>query len=363
MLQDEHRLSIFPAFFKVKDRHILVVGSGAEALAKIRLIAETSALIVAVAPDPEPLLYAYLKKITQSGGFVKWLDVPFDRAMLDGAVLVFAATGDFAQDCAVAAAADQVHIPVNVVDRPELCDFFTPALVNRVPIVVAIGSEGTGPVLVQLIRSRIEALLCPGIGRLARFAGHFRKLVGTYIAEGSARRKFWREFFSGTVAGAIFRGDETAARKNALELLAANQSISHRIHFLYVGHGVVDWLTLGGQRALMEADAIIHDGDVVGDILGLARRDTDFLPVSSSPSAAVQLAERLCRKGGQVLRLVTDEARLAEETRLLGIHGVDFEIIPFLSIGEVALRDSAHLPSCAAIICDSVAQGQDKLPG
>lgn len=340
MLQDERKLSVFPAFFKVKDRHVLVVGSGAEALAKIRLIAETLAQVVAVAPDPEPQLYAYLKEMTGSGSLVRWLDAPFDKAMLEDAVLVFAATGDFGQDQAVAAAARQARIPVNVVDRPELCDFFTPALVNRAPVAVAIGTEGSGPVLAQLIRARIETLLSPGLGRLARFANRFREKAETHIARGQSRRKFWHAFFSGAVAGAILRGDETAAKMHAEALLAGNQKKNNLIRFLWSGHGMADWLTLGGQRALMEADVIIHDRDVARDILAMARRDADLFSVASLSCASTQFAEKLYRKGRQVLRLVTDEARIAEEVRILGTHDVRFEII--LSLSAAVLNEATH---------------------
>jgi len=347
MSQDGHKLSVFPAFFRVKDRYVLVVGSGAAALAKIRLVAETSALIVVVAQNPEPQLCACLQKMTRAGGSVRWIDAPFNRTMLDGAVLVFAATGDMAQDCAVAEMAGRVHIPVNVVDCPDLCDFFTPALVNRAPVAVAIGSEGTGPVLTQLIRARIEALLCPELGRLARFAGRFREKADVHIAKGSLRRRFWREFFSGAVARAVLRGDESAADEHALKLLGSGQDSGYQLCLLYVGHGMADWLTLGGQRALMAADTIVHDGDVADDILGMVRRETCLLPVTSSPLFSARLVKKLCGGDRQVLRLVTDEARLDSEAALLGAYGVDFEIIPSLPVGAVVLRGTAHPLPCA----------------
>ncbi|RCL02002.1 MAG: uroporphyrin-III C-methyltransferase / precorrin-2 dehydrogenase [Candidatus Tokpelaia sp. JSC189] len=330
MLHNEQRLSVFPAFFRVKGRHALVVGSGTEALAKIRLLTQTLAETVAVAPDPEPQLYAYLKEIVGMGGPIRWLDAPFDIAMLENAVLAFAATGDLKQDHAVATAARQMRVPINVVDRPELCDFFTPALVNRAPVAVAIGTEGSGPVLAQFLRLRIETLLYPSIGRLARFAARFRDKVETHIVKGKNQREFWRAFFSGPVAGAIFRGDEAAAKIHVEKLLTGHQEENNTIRFLWCGHGVVDWLTLGGQRALMEADIIIYDTDVGSDILGMARRDACLFSVPSLFCTASELAEKFCRKGKQVLRLVTNEEQLATEVKILGIHDIEVEIIPYL---------------------------------
>lgn len=340
MPQDKKKLSVFPAFVRVKNRHVLVAGSGAEALAKIRLVAETSARIIAVAPDPEPQLYTHLKDMMQQGHALTWIDAPFDNAMLENAALVFAATGSLAQDGAVADAARQAHIPVNVVDHPDLCDFFTPALVNRAPVAVAIGTEGTGPVLAQLLRARIDALLAPRLGELARFAGRFREKVERYVAKGKMRRRFWHLFFSGAVTGAVF-DNEKSAEKHLLKLLDAVREKAYPIRFLYVGNGETDWLTLAGQRALMEADTIVHDQDTAGGILDMARRDAVMLPVSAPPFFAMQLVKKLDGAGAQILRLVTDETRLAEELRLLGVYGARVDLVPSPAGGTQKLRNAA----------------------
>lgn len=329
MSQNENKLSAFPAFFKVKDRYILIIGSGSAALSRIRLIAETSAFIISVAPNPEAQLYAYLKGMELSCTAIKWLDTQFDSTMLNGAVLVFAATGDIAQDRVIVNAANQAHIPVNVIDRPELCDFFTPAIVNRAPVVVAVGSEGTGPVLTQLIRSRIDALLCPAVGRLARFAASLRGRVDASLTKGTARRRFWHSVFTGSVARAIINNDDAVAEKCVLELLDSISDVNCRVRFLDVGHGVIDWLTLGGQRALMESDVIIYDVDVINSILAMVRRDADLLSVPKKSPFSIQLIKRFYEKNRQVLRLVTDQTRLIEETTSLGTCGIEFEIIPF----------------------------------
>ncbi len=88
-------------------------------------------------------------------------------------------------------------IPVNAVDRPELCDFFTPAIVNRAPLAVAIGTEGAGPVLAQMVRARIDRLLSPSLGPLAVLANSFRGAAERLLPKGTARRRFWNEFFTG----------------------------------------------------------------------------------------------------------------------------------------------------------------------
>ena len=132
------RLSVFPAFHKVAGRPVLVVGDGPEAAAKVRLLGETEAVIRLVAPAPTPELSALLM---QAG--VHHVARPFRPEDLDGAVLVFAASGVRDSDAEVVAAARARSIPANAVDIPELCDFYTPAIVNRAPVAVAISIELT----------------------------------------------------------------------------------------------------------------------------------------------------------------------------------------------------------------------------
>src|SRR4051812_24478343 len=155
------RLSVFPAFHKVSDQTIVVVGGGVEAAAKVRLLLETEAHIRLVA---EALTGELLDLV--SAPQVEHWPRPFRCEDLDGAVLVFAASGDHEADALVVVAARERNIPVNAVDSPELCDFYTPAIVNRAPVAVAITSTGAGPVLTQKLRARIETMLPPRLGAL-----------------------------------------------------------------------------------------------------------------------------------------------------------------------------------------------------
>ncbi len=121
----------------------------------------------------------------------------FSPDQVEGATLVFAATGDADADRAIVDAARAERIPANAVDQPDYCDFFTPALVNRAPVAVAIGTEGAGPVLAQMIRAQIDQMLSPSLGTLAELATSYRKTVERLVPRGVSRRVFWRRFFSG----------------------------------------------------------------------------------------------------------------------------------------------------------------------
>jgi uroporphyrin-III C-methyltransferase/precorrin-2 dehydrogenase/sirohydrochlorin ferrochelatase len=148
------QLSTFPAFFRVEGKDVVVVGNGDEALAKVRLLLNTRARITLIADMPEAALVALA-----IGNDVRHLPLAFDASLLGDATLVFAATGDNAADRAIVDAARARKIPANAVDQPDYCDFFTPAIVNRAPVAVAIGTEGAGPVLSQMIRAQIDQIL------------------------------------------------------------------------------------------------------------------------------------------------------------------------------------------------------------
>ena len=247
-------LNAFPIFVRVEGKTVVIVGGGEEALAKARLIGQSSARIsiIATAPEPELLQWAVVNS-------AEIVNERYEVRHLDGAVLVFAATGDEALDRFISEDASRLGIPVNAVDRPELCDFFTPAIVNRAPLAIAIGTEGAGPVLAQLVRARIDQMLSPSLGALAALAETFRDRAERLLPRGNARRSFWRDFFAGAPARAVDAGREDEARISAENLLHAGATASGHVALVGAGPGAEDLLTLRAQRLLMEADTIVYD--------------------------------------------------------------------------------------------------------
>jgi uroporphyrin-III C-methyltransferase/precorrin-2 dehydrogenase/sirohydrochlorin ferrochelatase len=201
MTVTSRKLAVFPAFHKVAGRRVVVVGGGPEAAAKVRLLSETKAEIVLYAPALDKGTGVDL--IAAHGD---WRGKAPAAADLVGAALVFAATGSEEGDRAIHALAKEAGVPINVVDRPELCDFFTPAIVNRAPLAVAVASEGVAPVLSRHVRARIEAMLAPAFGDLSGLAERLRDRVARRLASATDRRRFWARFFSGVVAERVFAG-------------------------------------------------------------------------------------------------------------------------------------------------------------
>jgi uroporphyrin-III C-methyltransferase/precorrin-2 dehydrogenase/sirohydrochlorin ferrochelatase len=339
------RLSVFPAFFRVRERQVIVFGNGDEAYAKVRLLNNTDAVIVAYADDPEKDYAAYL-----AAQGIERRAARFCPEQVKGAALVFAATGDALLDQAIVAAARAERIPANAVDQPDYCDFFTPALVNRAPVAIAIGTEGAGPVLAQMIRARIDQMLSPTLGTLARLAADYRHAAEHLVARGVSRRIFWRRFFSGDVAAAVDGHDMNAARRSADILLAASGRAEGKVWLVGAGPGAEDLLTLRAQRVLMEADVIVYDALVPQAIVDMGRRDAERLSVgkrknchSKSQDEINRLLVDLGRQGKRVVRLKSGDplvyGRAGEEMAALREAGVSYEIVPGITSAFAAAAD------------------------
>jgi uroporphyrin-III C-methyltransferase/precorrin-2 dehydrogenase/sirohydrochlorin ferrochelatase len=339
------QLSVFPAFFRVEGKVAAVFGNGDEAFAKVRLLLNTQARVVVYCDRPEADFYAYL-----IANRIESVRASFAPDQVRGAVLVFAATGDAAQDRAIVGAARAERVPANAVDQPDYCDFFTPALVNRAPVAVAIGTEGAGPVLAQMIRAQVDQLLAPSLGRLAQLAVGYRKSVEHLVPKGAARRLFWRRFFSGAVADAVANENLPQARRAANDLLRSSDQVRGHVWLVGAGPGAVDLLTLRAQRVMMDADVIVFDALVPQEIVDMGRRDAERLCVgkrkgchSKSQEEINDLLVDLGRQGKRVVRLKSGDplvyGRAGEEMAALRVAGISYEVVPGITSAFAAAAD------------------------
>ncbi|MDE1994731.1 MAG: uroporphyrinogen-III C-methyltransferase [Rhizobiaceae bacterium] len=339
------QLSVFPAFFRVEGRIATVFGNGDEAFAKARLLMNTQARIVAYAQSPEADYHSFL-----IANRIETVRDAFAPAQVKGAALVFAATGDAAADRAIVEAARAERIPANAVDQPDYCDFYTPALVNRAPVAVAIGTEGAGPVLAQMIRAQIDQILSPSLGKLAELATSYRKAVDRVVPKGVARRVFWRRFFSGPVADAVGAGHWPQAQRAADHLLHAMDKVEGHVWLVGAGPGAEDLLTLRAQRVMMEADVIVYDALVPRAIVDMGRRDAERLSVgkrkgchTKSQEEINELLVMLGREGKRVVRLKSGDplvyGRAGEEMAALRAAGITYEIVPGITSAFAAAAD------------------------
>ena len=342
---ETQRLNAFPVFMRVEGEAVVIVGGGEEALAKARLIAQSSARLRVIADHASPELSDWI-----AAHGVEHVARAYEPAHLDGAILVFAASGDEALDSRVSDDARALGIPVNAVDRPELCDFFTPALVNRAPLAIAIGTEGAGPVLAQLVRAKIERLLSPSLGSLAALAASLRGSVERLLPRGTERRRFWAEFFTGAPARALEIGHASEARRAAADLLQRKAVRQGHIALVGAGPGAEDLLTLRAHRLLMEADVIVHDALVPEAVIAMGRRDAERIGVgkrkgchSKSQAEINTLLVALGRDGKRVVRLKSGDplvfGRAGEEMAALRDADVSYEVVPGVTAAFAAAAD------------------------
>jgi len=339
------KLDAFPVFLKVAGRMVAIVGNGEEALAKARLLGQSSAKLRLIAEVPEPALRAWAD---ENGA--ELLEAPYAAHLIEGAAMVFAATDDETTDCRIIADSRTLKIPSNAVDRPEICDFYTPALVNRAPVAIAIGTEGAGPVLAQMIRARIDRMLSPSLGALASLAASYRIAAEKLLPRGSARRRFWREFFAGSPARAMEVGHISEARRAATRLLRNQGRGEGHVALVGAGPGAEDLLTLRAHRLLMQADVIVHDALVPEAVVSMGRRDAERILAGKRKGAHSMTQDEISRllvelghEGKRVVRLKSGDplifGRAAEEMAALREAGISYEIVPGVTAAFAAAAD------------------------
>lgn len=327
----------FPMFIRTSGRRVVICGGAEQAAQKARLILKTDARIVLAAPSLDDELAALVKEHR-----AEWHKGAIAPALFEDAAMAFVATGCPGVDASLHALAKAARCPVNVVDQPTLCDITTPSLVDRDPVVVAIGTEGTAPVLARQIKTQIEQSLPQSLGGLAALAGRLRPSVAIRVPR-ARRRAFWAWVFSSTPRTTWTRGAERDAAsliKSAIAAAGAPQdATTGAISLVGAGPGARDLLTLRAVERLQEADVIFYDRLVDAQVLELARRDAERVFVGKHVGAhswpqdrinAVIVAE--ARKGRRVVRLKSGDpgvfGRAGEELSAARAAGIPVEIVP-----------------------------------
>ncbi len=333
----------FPVYLDLSVRRVAICGNGEMALAKLRLLAKTTAQIVVFAPEPEEDLVQDANRL----GAKVHTRFP-DATDLAGAALVYSAFGDDT-DLTIGRLARGAGALVNVVDNLEASDFITPAIVERGPVTVAIGTEGAAPVLARAIKADLEQRLPQGLGALALAGKDFRPMAEA-LPQGRRRRDFWADYYFQTgpeVLDAVGAELLDHALHDLLQrhLMAAPRA--GRVDILGAGPGDPELMTLRARRLLDAADVVIHDGLVPQEILDLARREAVFVAVGkqgfgpSTPQAAIDAAMVAhAKSGAQVVRLKAGDptvfARLDEETAALDAADIPWAVVPGITAASAA---------------------------
>ncbi|EKS1844396.1 uroporphyrinogen-III C-methyltransferase [Cronobacter muytjensii] len=324
-----------PIFCQLRNRACLLVGGGDVAERKARLLLEAGATLTVNALAFAPQFEAWAEQ-----GMLTLAPGAFDARLLDDCWLVIAATDDDEVNNAVSDAAEARRIFCNVVDAPKQASFIMPSIIDRSPLMVAVSSGGTSPVLARLLREKLEALLPQHLGKVAGYAGQLRRRVKHTFTSMSERRRFWEKFFvNDRLAQSLANNDEQAVTRITETLL--NEPLDDRGEVVLVGAGPGDpgLLTLKGLQQIQQADIVVYDRLVSDEIMNLVRRDADRVFVGKRagyhcvPQEEInQILLREAQRGKRVVRLKGGDpfifGRGGEELETLCEAGIPFSVVP-----------------------------------
>ena len=330
-------MEYLPIFIQIKNRPCLVVGGGSVAARKVALLRKAHADVTVVAPE----LCHELQQMTGET-LIKHENRQYEESDLETCVVVIAATDQRAVNESVSELAQQLRLPVNVVDNPDLCSFIMPSIIDRSPVVIAVSTGGSSPVLARLIRTKLEGSIPAAYGRLAALVECVRGKVKTAFPNVESRRGFWEAILEGTVAELVFTGHEDEAKQvldKAIDEQSEKPEMPGEVFLVGAGPGDPDLLTFRALRLMQQADVVVYDRLVSPSIMEMVRRDAEIVYVGKERDKHTmqqeninQLLVRLAKEGKRVLRLKGGDpfifGRGGEEIELLAQEGIAFQVVP-----------------------------------
>ncbi len=302
----------------------MVVGGGNVAARKIELLLKTTTKITIMSAS---VTEGVARLISENQ--LTWLKHNYQAGLLDGITLIIAATDNKAVNESVYHEAVAFNILANVVDQPALCTYITPAIIDRSPMIIALSSSGSAPILIRMLREQIEKTLPQGYGRLADFSLKFRDHVKARIKGIRNRRTFWENTLHGAIGQDLLDGKQHKAEQQLIASLKEKIAPpAGAIIFIHTKDGNPDDLTLNAHRALQFADAVFYDDAVNIELIEYVRRDAEKYPQSISSTILVnyQHALELAEQGQQVIYLLAGKEQLASNTALIA-SGISTKII------------------------------------
>ncbi|WP_286264694.1 NAD(P)-dependent oxidoreductase [Thalassotalea atypica] len=307
-------MDYFPVFLDSKRIRAIIIGGGDVAARKIELLLKSTTSITIISPK----INATVERLINLHQLT-WHQRVFAAEDIGEVNLVISATDDSAVNEKVSNLAQQKNILVNVVDQPELCSYITPAIVDRSPMLVAISSSGSSPVLVRMLREKIDKILPAQYGKLAEFCFKFRDHVKARVKGVRNRRLFWEQMLRGNIGQDILVGKTASAEQQLI--VSLKQEVpppSGDIVFIHTLDGNPECLTLAAHRELQFADAVFYDQDVNPELLEYVRRDAEKYPqdISSTIMVNYQHAIELAEQGLKIIYLLNGATALPQNQAL-----------------------------------------------
>lgn len=252
-------LSVLPVFLDLRGKLAIVIGESEGALWKAELVLQSGARLKLICVQPTTDM---LQLVTDSNGAIELVVEDWRNTSFGNASLVIADVIE-TEAIALAQKARAVGAWVNIVDKPNHCQFQFGSIVNKSPLVIGISTSGSAPVLAQNVRSLIETALPAGIQARVQKASDIRHRINARLATSSQRRDYWKAFF-----------------KKAFGFASKMEKGSNIPH--HIKATTVDDLTLRDVRALQSADHIFMGDKTDPGILQFARREARRIAMSNT---------------------------------------------------------------------------------
>jgi len=343
-------MNFYPVFLNLSQKKVLFCGASEIAVAKIRLLKKTPAKIVVFGENPVAQIRCWHRE--KSIELIERDLKPADIAKNNpgNIALIFATSGDKKEDLRTLEIGKNAAIAVNIVDDLKNSDFLTPAIVDRSPVTIAIGTEGTAPVLARKIKAQIEEIVPSYTGVLANAAMKFRNIAAN-LPTSKIRRNFWAKFFANEGPTA-FQKDGEVAILPALHLLFHqhnfDQSSCTSIALIGAGPGAPEHLTLRARLLISQADLVIHDSNIDEAVIDLARREARFIDAKNLHSNLLNILDPLVFKDKQIAIIVPGAARPQSFDNsvfaYLNAKKIPFEMVPGIEINQGGLQQNQSRP-------------------
>lgn len=274
----------FPIFMDMQDQEIILIGGGEAAIAKLRLFLKTPAKIRLYADDILAGFDREFGELLKQGQIMISPLNDVNHHSFTRAQLCYIALETSQQAAIYAKLARENGAIVNIVDDQFGSDFLTPAMLDRDPVVIAIGTEGAAPVLARMIKQDLEERFSANLGSIAKLASNFRNKA-SLLPKGKIRRDFWQSFFlhfglhrnensaNPVVEAEVWLNhhlDQALARQDTSQIIQLDQGSLKTIS-LYSADA--EDLSLRNRKLIDQADVLICHPDIPAPILELARRE------------------------------------------------------------------------------------------
>lgn len=335
-------MDFLPLFLRVRNQTCVVVGGGVVALRKIRLLLQADARVCVIAPQ----VHGEIREALSAKNGHQIIEQEFTEDLLEHAQLLIAATENLSLNRELSEIAGRRNIPINVVDQPQLCSFIMPAIVNRDPVLIALSSSGTSPVLLRQLKEMLEVEIPASVGALAKFLGSKRANVKESILAFEERLQFWEQVLESEIPELVYGGEIQRAEncfadalRRAAESHAMSSSPVGEVYLVGAGPGDPDLLTLKALRLMHKADVVLYDRLVSDAIMARIRPDADRIHVGkeqanhSVPQESINhLLVHYAKLGKRVLRLKGGDpfifGRGGEEIETLAQESIPFQVVP-----------------------------------